>query len=53
MCCSCQAYVFDGDIYYQPSVTSKPLRLTINDPELNVMNGLSDWVYEGRIYPKL
>uniref|UniRef100_A0A3B5B776 Inactive dipeptidyl peptidase 10-like n=1 Tax=Stegastes partitus TaxID=144197 RepID=A0A3B5B776_9TELE len=40
------AYVFDGDIYYKPSVTSKSLRLTSADLEQNVMNGLSDWTYE-------
>uniref|UniRef100_A0A3P8UB18 Inactive dipeptidyl peptidase 10-like n=1 Tax=Amphiprion percula TaxID=161767 RepID=A0A3P8UB18_AMPPE len=40
------AYVFDGDIYYKPSVTSKSLRLTSTDLEQNVMNGLSDWTYE-------
>lgn len=44
----CQAYVFDGDIYYKPSVTSKALRLTSTNQEQNVVNGLSDWIYEGR-----
>ncbi|XP_070695526.1 inactive dipeptidyl peptidase 10 [Pempheris klunzingeri] len=43
------AYVFDGDIYYKPSVTSQPLRLTFTDPEQNVMNGLSDWTYEEEV----
>lgn len=42
-----QAYVFDGDIYYKPSVPSAPLRLTTTDQEQNVVNGLSDWTYEG------
>lgn len=44
----CQAYVFDGDIYYKPSVTSNALRLTSTNQEQNVVNGLSDWIYEGR-----
>ncbi|XP_070766132.1 inactive dipeptidyl peptidase 10 [Enoplosus armatus] len=43
------AYVFDGDIYYKPSVTNKPLRLTTTDQELNVVNGLSDWTYEEEV----
>ncbi|XP_051281246.1 LOW QUALITY PROTEIN: inactive dipeptidyl peptidase 10 [Dicentrarchus labrax] len=43
------AYVFDGDIYYKPSVTSKPLRLTTADLEQNVVNGLSDWTYEEEV----
>uniref|UniRef100_A0A3Q1GRR3 Inactive dipeptidyl peptidase 10-like n=1 Tax=Acanthochromis polyacanthus TaxID=80966 RepID=A0A3Q1GRR3_9TELE len=43
------AYVFDGDIYYKPSVTSKSLRLTSTDLEQNVMNGLSDWTYEEEV----
>ncbi|KAG7221714.1 hypothetical protein INR49_000081 [Caranx melampygus] len=43
------AYVFDGDIYYKPSVTSKPLRLTTTEPDQNVVNGLSDWTYEEEV----
>lgn len=44
----CQAFVFDGDIYYKPSVPSNPLRLTSTEEDQNVVNGLSDWTYEGR-----
>ncbi|XP_041860692.1 inactive dipeptidyl peptidase 10 isoform X1 [Melanotaenia boesemani] len=43
------AYVFDGDIYYKASMTSKPLRLTSTDQEQNVVNGLSDWTYEEEV----
>ncbi|TKS76676.1 Inactive dipeptidyl peptidase 10 [Collichthys lucidus] len=43
------AYVSDGDIYYKPSVTSNPLRLTTTDEEQNVVNGLSDWTYEEEV----
>uniref|UniRef100_A0A3B4F0W2 Dipeptidyl-peptidase 6b n=1 Tax=Pundamilia nyererei TaxID=303518 RepID=A0A3B4F0W2_9CICH len=43
------AFVFDGDIYYKPSVTSEPLRLTSTDPEQYVVNGLSDWTYEEEV----
>ncbi|KAM9856100.1 inactive dipeptidyl peptidase 10 [Aulostomus maculatus] len=46
------AYVFDGDIYYKPSVTSKPLRLTAMDQEQTVVNGLSDWTYEEEVLLK-
>ena len=45
---SCQAYVFEGDIYYQSGVTSNPVRLTSTGQEPQVVNGLSDWTYEGR-----
>lgn len=44
-----QAYVFNGDIYYMASVSSEPLRLTSSDPERRVVNGLSDWTYEGGV----
>uniref|UniRef100_A0A3Q2CQY5 Inactive dipeptidyl peptidase 10-like n=1 Tax=Cyprinodon variegatus TaxID=28743 RepID=A0A3Q2CQY5_CYPVA len=40
------AFVFDGDIYYKPSVPSNPLRLTSTEEDQNVVNGLSDWTYE-------
>ncbi|KAM8864039.1 inactive dipeptidyl peptidase 10 isoform 1-T1 [Spinachia spinachia] len=43
------AYVFDGDIYYRPSVNSKDLRLTTTDLEQDVVNGLSDWTYEEEV----
>ncbi|XP_037540604.1 inactive dipeptidyl peptidase 10 [Nematolebias whitei] len=43
------AYVFDGDIYYKPSVMSKALRLTSTNQEQNVVNGLSDWIYEEEV----
>uniref|UniRef100_A0AAZ1X9S9 Dipeptidyl-peptidase 6b n=1 Tax=Oreochromis aureus TaxID=47969 RepID=A0AAZ1X9S9_OREAU len=43
------AFVFDGDIYYKPSVTSEPLRLTSTDQEQYVVNGLSDWTYEEEV----
>lgn len=45
--CPLQAYVFNGDIYYMASVSSRPLRLTSSDQEGRVSNGLSDWTYEG------
>uniref|UniRef100_A0A4W5N9X1 Inactive dipeptidyl peptidase 10-like n=1 Tax=Hucho hucho TaxID=62062 RepID=A0A4W5N9X1_9TELE len=47
--CCCQAYVFEGDIYYQPAMTSKPLRLTSTGREGLVVNGLSDWMYEEEV----
>lgn len=50
--CSLQAFVLDGDIYYKPSVTGKPLRLTTTE-EQNVVNGLSDWTYEGERFSQL
>ncbi|XP_038866806.1 inactive dipeptidyl peptidase 10 [Salvelinus namaycush] len=43
------AYVFEGDIYYQPAMTSKPLRLTSTGREGLVVNGLSDWMYEEEV----
>lgn len=41
--------MFDRDIYYMPSVSSQPLRLTTTDGEQHVTNGVSDWTYEGTI----
>uniref|UniRef100_A0A3B3UTJ1 Inactive dipeptidyl peptidase 10-like n=1 Tax=Poecilia latipinna TaxID=48699 RepID=A0A3B3UTJ1_9TELE len=43
------AFVFDGDIYYKPSVTSDSLRLTSTDEDQKVLNGLSDWTYEEEV----
>ncbi|KAF0035865.1 hypothetical protein F2P81_011177 [Scophthalmus maximus] len=43
------AYVFDGDIYYKPSVTGKPLRLTTTERGQRVANGISDWTYEEEV----
>uniref|UniRef100_A0AAY5K651 Dipeptidyl-peptidase 10 (inactive) n=1 Tax=Esox lucius TaxID=8010 RepID=A0AAY5K651_ESOLU len=43
------AYVFEGDIYYQPDMNSKPLRLTSSGREGLVVNGLTDWVYEEEV----
>uniref|UniRef100_A0A8C7FZ47 Inactive dipeptidyl peptidase 10-like n=1 Tax=Oncorhynchus kisutch TaxID=8019 RepID=A0A8C7FZ47_ONCKI len=43
------AYVFEGDIYYQTEVTSKPLRLTATGRAGLVVNGLSDWIYEEEV----
>ncbi|CAG03962.1 unnamed protein product, partial [Tetraodon nigroviridis] len=43
------AYVFNGDIYYMASVSSRPLRLTSSDQEGRVSNGLSDWTYEEEV----
>uniref|UniRef100_A0A3Q3KQB8 Uncharacterized protein n=1 Tax=Mastacembelus armatus TaxID=205130 RepID=A0A3Q3KQB8_9TELE len=40
------AYVFDDDIYYKASVTSKTLRLTSTEKGQHMVNGLSDWSYE-------
>lgn len=42
--------MFRGDIYYMASIGSKPLRLTHTDPEPHVVNGLSDWTYEGGMF---
>lgn len=44
--------MFDGDIYYMQSVSSKALRLTSTDQERRVVNGLSDWTYEGGLSPE-
>ncbi|XP_053705212.1 inactive dipeptidyl peptidase 10 isoform X1 [Synchiropus splendidus] len=42
-------FVFQGDIYYKPSVTSDTLRLTVSGQERNVQNGISDWIYEEEV----
>ncbi|KAM9830557.1 inactive dipeptidyl peptidase 10 isoform 2-T2 [Syngnathus typhle] len=43
------AFVFDGDIYYKPSVTSQALPLTSTGDRHSVVNGLSDWTYEEEV----
>ncbi|XP_019721307.1 inactive dipeptidyl peptidase 10 [Hippocampus comes] len=43
------AFVFDGDIYYKPSVTSQAVRLTSTGDRHSVVNGLSDWTYEEEV----
>lgn len=43
------ACVFERDIYYQPDVASRPLRLTSTGQEELVVNGLSDWTYEEEV----
>ncbi|KAL1020702.1 hypothetical protein UPYG_G00003540 [Umbra pygmaea] len=43
------AYVFEGDIYYQPDMNSKPLRLTSTGGNGQVVNGLTDWIYEEEV----
>ncbi|XP_077368905.1 inactive dipeptidyl peptidase 10 isoform X2 [Festucalex cinctus] len=43
------AFVFDGDIYYKPSVISQALRLTSTGDQHSVVNGLSDWTYEEEV----
>ncbi|XP_049610417.1 inactive dipeptidyl peptidase 10 isoform X2 [Syngnathus scovelli] len=43
------AFVFDGDIYYKPSVTSQALRLTSTGDRHSMVNGLSDWTYEEEV----
>ncbi|TNN57217.1 Inactive dipeptidyl peptidase 10 [Liparis tanakae] len=43
------AYVCDGDIYYQPGVSSGALRLTTAGRQQHVVNGLSDWTYEEEV----
>lgn len=46
---SCQAYVFEGNIYYKPGVASQAVSLTHTGHEQQVVNGISDWTYEGKI----
>ncbi|XP_037121626.1 inactive dipeptidyl peptidase 10 isoform X1 [Syngnathus acus] len=43
------AFVFDGDIYYKPSVTSQALPLTSTGDRHSMVNGLSDWTYEEEV----
>ncbi|XP_062396254.1 inactive dipeptidyl peptidase 10 isoform X1 [Sardina pilchardus] len=42
-------YVFDNDIYYQPDVSSQPMRLTSTGKEGLVVNGVTDWTYEEEV----
>ncbi|XP_018616060.2 inactive dipeptidyl peptidase 10 isoform X1 [Scleropages formosus] len=40
-------YIYDNNIYYRPEVSSSALRLTSTGREGLVVNGLTDWIYEG------
>ncbi|KAG5282339.1 hypothetical protein AALO_G00054900 [Alosa alosa] len=42
-------YVFDNDIYYQPDVSSRAMRLTSTGREGLVVNGVTDWTYEEEV----
>ncbi|XP_012690427.2 inactive dipeptidyl peptidase 10 [Clupea harengus] len=42
-------YVFDNDIYYQPDVSSRAMRLTSTGREELVVNGVTDWTYEEEV----
>uniref|UniRef100_A0A667YFY0 Uncharacterized protein n=1 Tax=Myripristis murdjan TaxID=586833 RepID=A0A667YFY0_9TELE len=46
---SCQAYVFEGSIYYKPGVASQAVSLTHTGLEQQVVNGISDWTYEEEV----
>uniref|UniRef100_A0AAY4CVX3 Uncharacterized protein n=1 Tax=Denticeps clupeoides TaxID=299321 RepID=A0AAY4CVX3_9TELE len=49
-------YVFENDIYYQPDVSSRTMRLSSTGREETVVNGVTDWTYEEEIlltYPAL
>ncbi|XP_016891735.1 inactive dipeptidyl peptidase 10 isoform X2 [Cynoglossus semilaevis] len=43
------AFVFDGDIYYKPSVNAEAMRLTTTGQGHNMVNGISDWTYEEEV----
>ncbi|XP_067880661.1 inactive dipeptidyl peptidase 10-like [Heterodontus francisci] len=39
-------YIFENDLYYQPSVFGSALRLTSSGREGVIFNGIADWLYE-------
>ncbi|KAG8195528.1 hypothetical protein JTE90_019516 [Oedothorax gibbosus] len=42
-------YVLDNNVYYMPSVSSKPRQLTKTGVEGLIFNGIPDWVYEEEV----
>ncbi|XP_062849828.1 dipeptidyl aminopeptidase-like protein 6b isoform X2 [Trichomycterus rosablanca] len=43
-------FIFENNIYYQATVTDKPIRLVTTGKEGVVFNGLGDWLYEEEIF---
>lgn len=45
-----QAYVSDYNIYFKSNVTAEAVQVTHNGKKDEILNGVPDWVYEGK-YP--
>ncbi|XP_036374619.1 dipeptidyl aminopeptidase-like protein 6 isoform X2 [Megalops cyprinoides] len=43
-------FIFENNIYYQATVTSRAIRLVSSGKEGVIFNGLSDWLYEEEIF---
>lgn len=45
-----QAFVWENDVYVKTSPTAKAIQVTSNGKHNNILNGIPDWVYEGKHY---
>lgn len=43
-----QAYVLENNVYIKTSPESPPQQVTDNGEENLILNGIPDWVYEGK-----
>ncbi|XP_049865198.1 venom dipeptidyl peptidase 4-like [Pectinophora gossypiella] len=44
------AFVFENNIYYQSSLTSEPVQITVTGDDSVVYHGIPDWVYEEEVF---
>lgn len=44
-----QVFIFENNIYYRTTVESRAIRLVSTGKEGVVFNGLTDWLYEGKM----
>lgn len=44
-----QAYVWDYNIYLKKSATAEAVQVTHNGKVNKILNGVPDWVYEGKV----
>ena len=45
-----QAFVWENDVYVKTSPTAKAIQVTSNGKHNKILNGIPDWVYEGKQY---
>ena len=48
-----QAYVSDYNIFIKSDVTAEAVQVTHNGKKNEILNGIPDWIYEGKLYSLL
>ena len=44
-----QTFVYENNLYYQANAFTTPVRVADNKGSKYILNGISDWLYEGMI----